>query len=590
MKKLDINKNGLAFIMGILLVTKVLGFIKLRTIAQLFGATHELDIFWAAFTIPDMIFTILVAGSINAAVIPILSEIFYKKGKEKLDIFFNRLSLLISAISVIVAIIFFIFTPQITNSIINSEFLQKALNFSQRISAQDFDLFVYLTRIMLLSPILLAVSSLFTAYLQTKKQFFVTFLAPLFYNLALILGPIFFVVFLKQGVEGIAFSTVLASLLHLLIQVPTFVKGYEHRYSFSWSTLKASLKDAEVFKAFKLAIPRTIAIVGDQATSVINTLISFSLQAGALSAYKFALSLHQFPINIIGSAVAQLALPDLSQYSEPEDRDKFAKVFNSAIQLSLYLVLPVIAVFVVLRLPIVRLVYGSGAFDWRATLLTAWCLVMLAFSMLGQTIDQIILRAFYALKKTWVPLVSMAVSIVFDVILAYGLTNFFSHYYDWRPIVMQMFSQISHADGAGFWPVFVSFVKDFFRWSSTRGDSDMAVGGLSLALGLSYMIEITLLYIMLNAQTKIVTWKNTFKPFFVKLLNTILMGIGMYFVFKLFDFKLDTSRTVYVIILTGATTAYGALSYWLGSRVLRIEEVNTFEGWIKRRVIKLFKK
>lgn len=590
MKKLEINKNGLFFIMSILLVTKILGFIKLRTIAQLFGASHELDIFWAAFTIPDMLFTVLVAGSINAAIIPIFSEVLYKDGKEKLDKFFNRLSLVLSVAVIFIAAIAFIFTPQITNFIINSETLQKGLDFSSKISAQDLNLFVYLTRMMLLSPILLAISSLITAYLQVRKQFFVTFLAPLFYNLALIIGPMIFVVVLKQGVEGIALSAVLGSVLHLIIQIPTFVKHYEGRYSFSLKTMKDAILDSKVIKAFKLAIPRTIAIIGEQINSVVNTLISFSLAAGALSSYRFALSLHQFPINIIGSAVAQLALPDLSQYSDIEHREKFTKILNTSVQFSLYLVFPIIAIFIVLRLPIVRLVYGSGAFDWRATLLTAWCLALLAFSILGQTIAQIILRAFYALKETWMPLIAIAISILINIVLAYYLTNFFSHYYDWRPIVQQMFSQISNADGTGFWHVFQSFIKDFFRWSSSRGDSDMAVGGLSLALGLSYVIEVTVLYILLNMKTKIVTWNNTLKPFLIKLLNTVLMGIGMYFVFKLFDFKLDTSRTIYVLILTVVTSLYGLLSYWIGSRVFKIEEVSTFEGWLKRKVIKIFKK
>lgn len=590
MKKLAINKNGLFFVMSILLVTKILGFIKLRTIAQLFGASHELDIFWAAFTIPDMLFTIIVAGSINAAIIPILSEVFYKKGQEKLEKFFNHLSLLMTVVIAVLALFLFIFTPEVTNLIINSDLLQNALNFSQKINVEDFDNFVYLTRLMLLSPILLAVSSLITAYLQVKKEFFVTFLAPLFYNLALIIGPIIFVVFLHQGVTGVALSAVLGSLLHLLVQIPTFVKYYKTRYSLSFNTLKEAVSDSEVVKAFKLAIPRTIAIVGEQVNSVVNTLISFSLAAGALSSYKFALSLHQFPINIIGSAVAQLALPDLSQYSDPEHRAKFTEIFNKSIQFALYLVLPIIAIFIVLRLPIVRLVYGSGAFDWRATLLTAWCLVLLAFSILGQTLDQIILRAFYALKETWMPLIAIAVSIVINIVLAYYLTNFFSHYYDWRPIVLQMFTQISHADGAGFWSVLGSFIQDFFRWSAYRGDSDMAVGGLSLALGLSYIIEVTILYILLNAKTHIVTWKNTLKPSLIKLLNTLLMGVGMYFIFKLFDFKLDTSRTIYVLLLTIATSLYGVLSYWIGSRVFKIPEVVTFENWMKNKVVKIFKR
>lgn len=581
MRKLALNKNGLLFVMSILLVTKILGFIKLRTIAQLFGVSHELDIFWAAFTIPDMLFTILVAGSINAAIIPIFSEVFYKEGKERLDNFFNHLSLIISGVTALISLGFFIFTPQLTSLIINSTVLQSVLSFSQNIDTTDYNLFVNLTRIMLLSPILLGFSSIITAYLQVQKQFFTTSLAPLFYNLALIIGPIIFVVFGKMGVEGIAISAVLGSLLHLLVQLPTFIANYGNRYSLSVSTVKAAFKDSKVAKAIKLAIPRTIGIIGEQVNTVVNTLISFSLAAGALSSYRYALSLHQFPINIIGSAVAQLALPNLAQYSAPEHKEKFKKIFNSSVQFALYLVLPTIAIFVVLRLPIVRLIYGSGAFDWKATILTSWCLILLSFSILGQTIDQIILRAFYALKETWLPLIGIAISIVVNIVLAYLLTNFFSHYYDWRPILEQMFMQISNADGVGFWHVLKSFFQDFWRWSTSRGDSDMAVGGLSLGLGISYIFEVVILYILLNGKTKMITFANTVKPFLIKLLNTVLMGIGMYLLFKLFDFKLDTSKTMYVILLTVATSGYGVISYWVGSRVFKIEEVYIFEKKVK---------
>lgn len=589
MKKLGLNRNGIFIVMIILFVTKILGFIKLRTIAQLFGASHELDIFWAAFTIPDMLFTIIVAGSLNAAIIPIFSEVFYKEGKARLDSFFNHLSLLLSALCILLAGIFFIFTPQITSAIINSEMLQQVLNFSDRIDANDFNLFVSITRITLISPILLGFSSIVTGYLQVKKQFFVTSLAPLFYNLALIIGPVIFVAFGKMGVEGIAVSAVLGSLLHLVIQLPKFFSDYQQKYSISPKTFFAALKDSKVIKAIKLAIPRTISIVGEQVNTVVNTLISFSLASGALSSYRYALSLHQFPINIIGSAVAQLALPDLAQYSEPKYKDKFTKIFNSSIQFALYLVLPITAIFVVLRLPIVRLVYGSGAFDWRATILTSWCLVLLSFSILGQTMDQIILRAFYALKETWLPLIGIGVSILVNIAVAYFLTNFFSHYYDWRPILEQMLSQLSVANGDGFWEVVKSFFRDFARWCTNRGDSDLAVGGLSLALGFSYVVEVFILYVLLNAKTKMITFKNTVKPLLVKLFNTLLMGIGMYLLFKLFDFKLDTSRTMYIVLLTVVTASYGALSYWVGSRVFKIEEVYIFEKWVKRMWCKIFK-
>jgi len=561
--------------MALLLVTKVLGFLKLRMIAQLFGVSHELDIFWAAFTIPDMLFMVVVAGSINAAIIPIFSDILYKKGEDTLNKFFNQLTYLIIALCTLIAIALFVFTPQITSFLISSESLQNILSFSNRINQNDYDQFVYLTRVMMISPILLGTSTLVTGYLQVRKQFFITSLAPLIYNLAMVFGPLFFVVILKMGVEGIAFSAVLGSLLHFVVQIPTFTKFYNTSFSLRISTLVESVKNKYVWKALKLAIPRMIAIFGEQINVVVNTLISFSLAAGALSAYKFALSLHMFPINIIGSAVAQVALPNMAQHSE--NRYKFKKVLNNSLQLALYLVLPIVAVFIILRLPIIRLAYGTGAFDWRGTVLTAWCLALLAISVIGQTLAQILLRAFYALKETWLPLLAISIGIIINVALAFLLTNFFSHYYDWRPILEQMVSQVSNANGGGFTEVLISFVKDIARWSTTRGDSDMGVGGLSLSLSVAYFVQTIFLGILLNRKWKILSWKGTVLPALVKILNSILMCIGMYFVFKLFDFQLDTTRTIYVIILTIVTTIYGGISYWVGSKVFNIKELEVFE-------------
>ncbi len=587
MLKILQKKNGIFFVMLLLLVTKVLGFFKLRTIAQLFGVSHELDIFWAAFTIPDMLFMVLVAGSINAAIIPIFSDIFYKKGKEELNKFFNHLTLLISVFCILIAALVFIFTPQITNFLIESHSLQQILNFSDRISSEDFDLFVSLTRIMMISPVLLAISSMLTGYLQVRKQFFVTSLAPLFYNLAMMVGSIVLVSVFHMGVEGIAISAVIGSFLHFLIQIPQFKRYYDTKFQVGIGTLIDSFKDTQTYRALKLAIPRTIGIFGEQINVVINTLISFSLASGALSAYKFALSLHLFPINIIGSAVAQVALPNLAESCEQED--KFKEVLNKAIQVSLFLILPIVSTLLILRLPLVRLAYGTGAFDWRATILTAWCLVLLSLSVIGQTIVQILLRAFYALKETWLPLIAITIGIIVNISLAFFLTNFFSHYYDWRDIVAQIFFQMTESNPKELLDVVLSFFNDFLRWSTTRGDSDMAVGGLSLSLSIAYIMEMVALTILLNIKRRVFTWKDFVAPTVKKLINTTLMCIGMYFVFKLFDFQLDTTRTIYVILLTVVTTAYGFISYLIGCKVFRIEEISIIdELWddIRRSILR----
>ena len=588
MLKILKQKNSVPFVMLLLLITKILGFLKLRTIAQLFGVSHELDIFWAAFTIPDMLFMLLVAGSINAAVIPTFSEILRKEGKDSLNQFFNHLMVIISSLFIFIAIILFIFTPQLTTFLIESDILQDFLKFGERIGPEDFDLFVSLTRIMMLSPIFLGISSLVTGYLQVRKQFFVTSLAPLFYNLAMIIGSVVLVVGFDMGVEGIAISAVLGSLMHLIVQIPRFKNYYDGRLRFGITPLIEGLRNSKTMQAVRLALPRTIAVLGEEVNTVVNTLISFSLAAGALSAYKFAVSLHLFPINIIGSAIAQVALPNLAESCD--DEDKYCKVLNSSIQKALFLVLPIVSVLIVLRLPIVRLAYGVGAFDWRATILTAWCLVLLSFSVIGQSVVQILLRAFYALKETWLPLVAITIGIVVNIGFALLLTNFFSHYYDWRPILEQMFIQLRDANGAGFAPVFESFIKDSLRWATTRGTSDLAVGGLSLSLSISYLVEMVVLAFLLNTKMKVITWKKTIVPSLKKAINASLMCLGMYFVFKLFDFQLDTTRTISIVILTVITTMYGFLSYFIGCKVFKIKEVALLEGIVEDIKENLFRR
>lgn len=573
--------------MLLLLITKILGFLKLRTIAQLFGISHELDIFWAAFTIPDMLFMLLVAGSVNAAVIPTFSDIFRKEGREPLNKFFNHLMLIVSALFILVALILFILTPQLTTLLIESDFLQNVLRFGDRIGPEDFDLFVMLTRIMMLSPIFLGISSLITGYLQVNKQFFVTSLAPLFYNMAMIFGSIIFVVVFDMGVEGIAISAVIGSLLHLLVQVPRFRMYFQKRFRLSFSVLIEGLRNNKTMQAFRLAIPRTIGVLGEEINTVVNTLISFSLAVGALSAYRFAISLHLFPVTIIGSAVAQVALPNLAE--KCEDEKEYGKILNRSIQTALFLVLPIVAILIILRLPIVRLAYGVGAFDWRATILTAWCLVLLSLSVVGQTVVQILLRAFYALKETWLPLLAIVVGIIVNIVLALLLTNFFSHYYDWRPILENMFLQIAEANGQEFFLVLRSFLGDVVRWSTKRGESDLAVGGLSLSLSIAYFVQMIVLVFLLNLKSKVITLDKTIAPTFKKVLNAGLMCVGMYFVFKLFDFQLDTSRTVYVVILTLITSSYGFLSYWLGSKVFKIEEISVVDDILADIKDNLFK-
>jgi putative peptidoglycan lipid II flippase len=560
--------------MGLLLLTKILGFFKLRIIAQLFGASHDLDIFWAAFTIPDMIFLVLVAGSINAAIIPIFTDVLYDKGKKSLDNLFNKITFLFSGIILLVTILLFIFTPQIGEWLICSNQARLIFGSSGNLQVSDLSRFIHIMRIGLISPFILGLSSFVTAYLQVRKQFFVTSLAPIFYNLAMIVFSVIFVKYFDMGIYGLAWSAIVGTVLHLGIQIPLFTKYYRESGSRPLKSLKKILKDSTVIRTIKLATPRILSILGEQFNVIVNTVISFTLTAGTLSAYRFAYSLHMFPINIIGSAVAQVTLPDLAKLSKEKGKKEFSKVLNHAIQFAMYLVLPIVSILIILRLPIVRLTYGTGAFDWEDTLLTAWCLVLLGLSIIGQTLMQIVMRAFYALKDTWKALIITAIGIVVNLVFVYFLTNFFSHYYDWRIILEQIYYQISQANGAGVLPVIESFFTDLWSWMTVRGDSSLAVGGLAVGVSMTYFVETVIGFWYLNRVTdvKLITWKETVWPLLLKILNAGLMALGMYFVFKIFDLQLDTTRTVWVALLTLVTATYGGVSYLLGSYLFKIEE------------------
>jgi putative peptidoglycan lipid II flippase len=576
------KKNSVFMIMFILLLTKILGFWKLRIFAQLFGASHELDIFWAAFTIPDIIFMVLVAGSINAAIIPILSDEFYEKGRRSLNELFKKLTRYFFLICFFSVFFAFLFAPHITNWIVNNDYAHRIFGLGFRITQQDYTLFLSLFRIGLLSPLFLSVSAFITAYLQVRKQFFITSLAPLFYNVGMIIGTYILVLYFDLGVVGIAISAIIGSLIHLVVQIPQLSKYYKKKKKEGVNSLQEVVDNSMVLKAFKLALPRMLSLLGEQFNTVVNTFISLTLTAGALSAYRFAFSLHLFPVNIVGSAVAQVALPDLAKYCCKKEDKGFKKVLNDSIQLSLYLVLPIVGIMFVLRLPIVRLIYGTGAFDWQDTLLTAWSLALLSVSIIGQTIVQILLRAFYALKETWKPLFAIFLGIIVNLLGAYLLTNFFSHYYDWRPIIERIWIQISQANGEGLLPVLQSFFGDLRRWMTSRGDSNYAVGGLALSLSLAYFIQMIVSIFLLRKIKELLSWKETVYPVLLKIANTLIMMLGMYFVFKLFDFQLDTSKTISVIILTVVTSTYGGLSYLIGSKIFSPIEFKMAENILKR--------
>ena len=579
-----VGVKTMSSLMFVLLLTKILGFIKIRLFASLFGLSRELDIFWAAFTVPDTIFNILVAGGFNAGILPVFSDVQEEEGNRGVSKLFFAILFWFSLLVIIISLLMFIFAPVVADFMVGKDGIRYLTGLTSNFSLSEEGLLIGLMRLMLLSPILLGISNILTIVLQLKRRFNYMMLAPLFYNLGIIVGARW-LYGMGIGIWALAWAVVLGSALHLFSQIIFIIKekGIHFYSDFRWPEillLRARLK-SWVKEILKLSIPRSLALLIEQVNVVVNTFISFTLSAGALSSYKFAYSLHLFPIHIIGSSISTVALPDLAESKSKKDQVLFVHNFNKALHQLLFLILPITTLTLVLRLPIVRLAYGTGKFDWWATVVTAWCLFFFSLSIVGQTISSLALRAFYALHDTLTPFfISIFVAIV-NITVGFYFTNFMSHYSDWRPLVLNLiteFQEVGFFHGGGT-TVLQNIFSNLHLWFTTRNGSDFAVGGLALGLGVAFLTEATLYLYVLHRKFKALQLRRLGTKLFIWFVTTIIA----YFSYKIFDFSLDTAHTIDVFILASIVTLITFLVYFVLSLVLRVNEAL----YLKNKVIYL---
>lgn len=580
LKKIFMKKDAALVVALLILFTKLLGFVKIRIIAGQFGAGQELDLFWAAFLIPDTLFNILVAGSINAAIIPVFSDVLYQRGERSLVKLMSTTMFFVAIAVVIIVLILFASAESMSGFLINTQFVSRQYNLSTNLGAPEIETLTRLIRIMLLSPLLLGLSSIITAFLQVHKKFFITTLAPLVYNLGIIIGTVIFVDDLS--VFGLAWAVVLGSLLHFLVQIPitiSFVR--DHLYIKSINRIQGEMKFyyGEVYQMVKLAIPRVIAFAGEQFAVVFNTIVAFSLTEGALSAYRFAISLYTLPVHVIAGSISTIALPNFSESYSKGQESTLVNLYNSAIRKTLFLIFPCVAILLILRLPIVRLAFGTGNFDWWDTVVTSWVLALLGFAVIGQSVVIITLRALYAIHETRLPLLATVATIVVNIVGTYYFTNFFSHYSDWRPIlqqiVIQLSSGVSEGGAGGAFDTMLTFVHDLKSWFTTRNVFDAAVGGLAMSLSLAFLTEMTLNMFFLNRRIHFMNRTQFTMPLIKMALASILMTVIMYIVFRFSDFSLDTTRTFGVFIVVVVTSLVGGFVYFSSSLLLGVKEAQS---------------
>lgn len=510
-----------AFILGFFtLLSQLLGLIRDRLLAYSFGAGRTVDVYYAAFKIPDLV--LVVGGSIVSisVLVPFLTRKI-KDSKVDAERFIDAIFTAFFIGVTILSVGLFFAMPWLAPTVfpgIDDPALQADL--------------ILLGRIFLLSPIILGISNIFASIVQVYKRFLLYAMSPILYNLGIIIGII--VLYPLFGVAGLGLGVVIGVLLHAGIQVP-FIVRQSFLPRFRW------LKDMRpVWRVMKSSLPRTFTLSINKLSMLVLVSFASTLSAGSIAIFNFAFNLQSAPMAIVGASYSLAAFPALAQYFADKNMGKFMAEIKTAVRHVLFWSLPLVALFVVLRAQIVRTILGAGEFGWAATRLTAASLALFAVSVAAQSLVLVFVRAFYAADDTKTPLFAGIISGVVIVGGAFGL--------------MQLFRSDS---------VVRFFLENLLRVEGVSGTSVLA---LPLAYSLGMIVNTGLLWTAFRWQIGRL-WSRVRETVFHAAAGAVLAGFGAHFGLLVFSRYLDLTQALHVFLqglLAGVFgIAVGVLTLWL---------------------------
>lgn len=541
--------------MGVLiLLTKLTSLVKSQILIAIYSIKSvELDLFNAANVIPEFIFSIVVIGGINAALIPVFNKITISESEKEQKLIFSTIVNIFIFVLLILCSLVFIFTPQILGSITQL----RLPNTNNSLSPADFELLVELVRILIFSPIILCVSSIFSSILQVKKAFWITALAPLFYNIGIIFSS-YILTHFNNDIKILAYGVLLASFLHFMIQLPSIIQAGIQYNPFSFE-----VKNFYVVKAIKNTLPRTIGLTSDYIGSIFQSLMALNLVTGSLNALRLATSIRELPASLFGLSIAQSVFPRMSELVEKGDNEGFQKIFSKAIRMVLFWTIPVTAIFIVLRTPISQLLFGlfQKEGDFEGTNMVAYALLFLSLSVIFFSVLGIVNRAFYSLNDSVTPTIVSIIVIFFELTMTYTLVNLFSHF----------------DESLSLNPLYlVSNIDNYF----SNGNSPAALGGIALASTLAIGLNVTILIFRLRKKGPDFFYEAHY--IYKKFISGILMLLVGFLIFKYTNDFFDTTRVVGVFLTTLNSTFFMLITYYLSEKLLLDEDISLLDNFLSK--------
>lgn len=386
--------------------SQILAIVRDRLLAHTFGAGPELDIYYAAFRIPDLLFVLFASVLSVYVLLPHVTKRSESKGPaagaEVLSQVFTLFLFVYSAVALVIALTTPLYLPWLFPGF-----------------EEQFESLTVLIRILLLQPFLLGLSSLCGVVTQMSHRFILYAISPLLYNIGIIIGigalyPFF-------GLTGLVWGVVIGAVGHLLVQVP-YTLHNSHRFGFT-----TNVDWKLMWSIMASAIPRSITLSISQIVLLILIGMATVMSVGSVSVFQFAYNLQSVPLAVIGMSYSVAAFPTLSSLFAKQDRNGFNVQLLTAFRHIIFWSMPIIALVIVLRAQIVRVLLGSGEFNWTDTRLTAAVLAVFVISLVAQAILLLLTRAFYACGRTVTPLIIALFSGISAIVLAHVFIALYQH-------------------------------------------------------------------------------------------------------------------------------------------------------------------
>ncbi len=493
-------------------LSQILGLIRDRSLASMVGAGPVLDVYYAAFRIPDFLYISIASLASITVLMPFLMDKIKKEDKTVAKKFMNNIFTVYLLFMVLSSVLIAIFMPRLVNLI------------APGFSADQVSTLVLTSRIMLISPIFIGLSNLVGTVTQLFRNFLIFSLSPVFYNIGILLGIYF--LYPRFGVYGLSLGVILGALMHFAIQIPVLIKnGFLPKliYKINWK---------EIWEVVKISAPRTLTLSCNSLAFITLIAMASNLKEGSISLFTFAYNLQSVPVGIIGISYSVAAFPVLVRYFSEKNIESFVGQITTAMKQIIFWSLPIIALFVVLRAQIVRVVLGANAFSWADTRITAAAVAIFVLSLVTQGLVLLLVRGYYASGNTKKPLISSLIS-SFSIIF---FAKIFSYLFENNQY-------------------FVSLIEKVLRVENVSGTAMLA---LPLAFSIGSILNLIILWFMFSSDFCLGKKYKIWVTFFESLAGAFVMGFVSYFALGVLDGVFDL------------TTGWGIFSQGLFSGLIGI--------------------